>query len=103
MGSVEKYPEECFADVVDLLAAGTDVVTTGSSFIDTYAVDPGARRAIESACQRGDEFVPGRRAVSRLLGRGDRAGPVSSFVRMSRNRGARVALVRRVPEPRDDG
>ena len=53
MGSVEKHPEECFADVVDLLSAGTDVVTTGSSFVDTYAVDPARGCEIESACQRG--------------------------------------------------
>lgn len=53
MGSVEKHPEECLADVVALLDAGTDVIATGSSFIDTCAADPARGRAIEAACRRG--------------------------------------------------
>jgi hypothetical protein len=53
MGSVEKHPDECLADVVALLTSGTDVITTGSSFIDTYAVDLQWGHAIESACRQG--------------------------------------------------
>jgi hypothetical protein len=53
LGNVEKHPGDCLADVVDLLASGTDVIATGSSFIDTYAVDQALGRAIDAACQRG--------------------------------------------------
>jgi hypothetical protein len=53
MGRVEQNPEGCFADVVDLLGAGIDVVTTGSSFIDTSAFDPARHAAIAAACERG--------------------------------------------------
>jgi hypothetical protein len=53
MGAVEKYPDECFADVAELLAAGIDVIATGSSFIDVHAFDPGRGAAIAAACQQG--------------------------------------------------
>jgi hypothetical protein len=53
MGSVEKHPDECLADVVALLSSGTDVITTGSSFIDTFAVNPAWGHAIENACRHG--------------------------------------------------
>ena len=44
MGAVEKHPDECFADVSNLLLAGIDVIATGSSFIDVNAVRSGASR-----------------------------------------------------------
>lgn len=53
MGTVEKYPDECFADVAELLAAGIDVIATGSSFIDVHAFDPGRGAAIAAACEQG--------------------------------------------------
>jgi hypothetical protein len=53
MGRVEHDPKGCFADVVDLLCAGIDVITTGSSFIDTRAFDPARHAAIAEACARG--------------------------------------------------
>jgi hypothetical protein len=53
MGAVEKYPDECFADVAELLAAGIDVIATGSSFIDVHAFDPRRGAAIAAACKRG--------------------------------------------------
>jgi 2,4-diaminopentanoate dehydrogenase len=53
MGRVEHNPEGCFADVVDLLGAGIDVVATGSSFIDTRAFDPARHAAMAEACERG--------------------------------------------------
>ena len=53
MGRVEHDPKGCFADVVDLLAAGIDVVTTGSSFIDTKAFDPRRHDALAEACAHG--------------------------------------------------
>ena len=53
MGAVEKYPEQCFADVIQLLAAGINVIATGSSFIDVNAFDPGRGAAVAAACQRG--------------------------------------------------
>jgi hypothetical protein len=53
MGAVEKYPDECFADVAELLAAGIDVIATGSSFIDVHAFDPRHGAAIAAACKRG--------------------------------------------------
>ncbi len=59
MGSVEKYREACVADVIDLLAAGIDVVATGSSFIDIRAFDPEAGRDIEAACADGSSTFLG--------------------------------------------
>jgi hypothetical protein len=53
MGRVEHNPNDCFADVVDLLGGGIDVITTGSSFIDTRAYDPARHAAIAEACERG--------------------------------------------------
>ena len=53
MGAVEKHPDECFADVANLLLAGIDVIATGSSFIDVNAVDPARAAEIGAACQRG--------------------------------------------------
>jgi hypothetical protein len=53
MGRVEHDPEGCFADVVDLLTAGIDVITTGSSFVDTKAFDPARHAAITTACEQG--------------------------------------------------
>ena len=53
MGRVEHDPKGCFADVVDLLGAGIDVITTGSSFIDTKAFDLARHEAIAQACEQG--------------------------------------------------
>jgi hypothetical protein len=58
MGRVEQDPKGCFADVVDLLRAGIDVITTGSSFIDTRAFDPARHAAIAHACEHaGGTFL----------------------------------------------
>lgn len=59
MGRVEQYPEECFADVVDLLAAGIDIVATGSSFIDPRVIEPAKGEAIAAACQAGSSTFLG--------------------------------------------
>ena len=53
MGNVERYPDDCFADVVDLLTSGVDVIATGSSFIDSYGFDPERGRLIDRACKDG--------------------------------------------------
>jgi hypothetical protein len=53
MGRVEQNPKSCFADVVELLGNGIDVITTGSSFIDTRAFDPARHAAIADACESG--------------------------------------------------
>jgi hypothetical protein len=53
MGRVEHDPDGCFADVAELLAAGIDVVTTGSSFIDTRAFDPRRHALLVAACEAG--------------------------------------------------
>jgi hypothetical protein len=53
MGAVEKYPDDCFADVANLLLAGIDVIATGSSFIDVNAFDPARAAALDAACRRG--------------------------------------------------
>ncbi len=59
MGSVEKYPEGCVSDVVDLLASGIDVIATGSSFIDARAFDPEWGRKLEAACEKGSSTFLG--------------------------------------------
>lgn len=59
MGGVERNPDSCFQDVVDLLAAGSNVVTTGSSFIDVHTFDPARARAIEEACEKGSSTFLG--------------------------------------------
>jgi hypothetical protein len=59
MGRVEQHPDECFADVVDLLASGADVVATGSAFIDVRASDPERADVIEAACQEGSSTFLG--------------------------------------------
>jgi hypothetical protein len=53
MGAVERHPEECIADVAALLAAGIDVVATGSSFIDVHAFDAAWGRRLDDACFSG--------------------------------------------------
>jgi hypothetical protein len=53
MGAVEKHPDECFADVANLLLAGIDVIATGSSFIDVHAFDPSRAADVAAACRRG--------------------------------------------------
>jgi hypothetical protein len=59
MGSVEKHPEGCFAEVVELLESGADVIATGSSFIDVRAFAPEQARAIAAACATGASTVLG--------------------------------------------
>jgi hypothetical protein len=59
MGGVERHPDGCFQDVVDLLSAGVDVVATGSSFIDVRAFDPRRAEALEAACQQGSSSFLG--------------------------------------------
>ena len=56
MGAVEKHPEECFADVANLLLAGIDVIATGSSFIDVNAFDPTRAADIDAACRAGRQL-----------------------------------------------
>jgi hypothetical protein len=53
MGRVEHNPKGCFADVTELLAAGIDVITTGSSFIDTSVFDPARHGTMAKACSEG--------------------------------------------------
>jgi 2,4-diaminopentanoate dehydrogenase len=53
MGAVERHAEECIADVAALLAAGVDVVATGSSFIDVHAFDAAWGRRLDDACVAG--------------------------------------------------
>jgi 2,4-diaminopentanoate dehydrogenase len=53
MGAVESHPDDCFADVVNLLMAGIDVIATGSSFIDVNAFEPKRAADIDAACRRG--------------------------------------------------
>ena len=53
MGAVESNPDQCFTDVAALLAAGIDVIATGSSFIDVHAFDPSRGRAVAAACAQG--------------------------------------------------
>jgi hypothetical protein len=59
MGRVELDPDGCFADVVDLLAAGRDVIATGSSFIDPRAFDPARAREMQKACLAGSSTFLG--------------------------------------------
>ncbi len=59
MGSVERYREACVADVTTLLAAGIDVISTGSSFIDVRAFDPEWGRAVGQACAEGSSTFLG--------------------------------------------
>jgi hypothetical protein len=59
MGRVEIDPDGCFADVVDLLAAGRDVIATGSSFIDPRRFDPTRAREMEKACLAGSSSFVG--------------------------------------------
>jgi hypothetical protein len=54
MGNVERHGEACVEDIVELLSAGVDVVSTGSSFIDTWAFNPAWADRLEQACQKGN-------------------------------------------------
>ena len=53
MGRVEHNHKGCFDDVIALLGAGIDVITTGSSFIDTSVFDPARHVAMTKACAEG--------------------------------------------------
>ena len=59
MGRVEQHAAECLADVTDILASGSDVVATGSAFIDARAVDGDMGRAIDAACAEGSSTFLG--------------------------------------------
>jgi hypothetical protein len=59
MGRVEIDPEGCFADVVELLASGRDVIATGSSFIDPRAFDAARAQDMEKACLAGSSTFLG--------------------------------------------
>jgi len=59
MGRVEQHPDECFTDVVDLLAAGADVIATGSAFLDVRALDADRAAAVEAACRQGSSTFLG--------------------------------------------
>jgi hypothetical protein len=59
MGRVEIDPDGCFADVVDLLAAGRDVIATGSSFIDPRSFDPARAKQLQKACLAGSSTFLG--------------------------------------------
>lgn len=59
MGRVEQDPDGCFADVLSLLAAGADVVATGSAFVDVRALDAERGRAVEAACREGSSTFLG--------------------------------------------
>ncbi len=53
MGGVERHPETSIADIVDLLAAGADVISTGSSFTDARSIIPQWADQLEAACKAG--------------------------------------------------
>lgn len=53
MGKVEVDTAGCFADVIDLLASGKNVVATGSRFIHPRSLDNALADALEDACRRG--------------------------------------------------
>jgi 2,4-diaminopentanoate dehydrogenase len=53
MGGVERHPETSMEDIVDLLSAGIDVVTTGSSFIDVRVFNPAWAARLDAACASG--------------------------------------------------
>jgi len=53
MGNVERHGEACVDDIVALLCAGIDVISTGSSFIDTYAFNPLWAERLDDACRQG--------------------------------------------------
>ena len=54
MGNVERHGEACVDDIVELLSAGIDVISTGSSFIDTYAFNAEWADRLEKACAKGN-------------------------------------------------
>jgi hypothetical protein len=54
MGSVETEPEGCFADVIELLGSGRNVVATGTAFIDPLSLDGPVGAAMAEACERGN-------------------------------------------------
>jgi 2,4-diaminopentanoate dehydrogenase len=53
MGRVETNRDSCFDEVTDLLAAGIDVIATGSTFVDPRAMAPEYASGMEAACKRG--------------------------------------------------
>jgi hypothetical protein len=59
MGAVEKHPDEALVDITTLLASGADVITTGSSMIDVYAVEPHRGEALAEACRQGSSSFLG--------------------------------------------
>jgi hypothetical protein len=59
MANVERYRDECFADVARLLESGKNVVATGSSFIDPTVYDPALGQSLATACQKGQSSFLG--------------------------------------------
>lgn len=59
MGSVERHPETCFAEVAAILASGADVIATGSSFIDVATTDPEHANHLRDACREGSSTFLG--------------------------------------------
>lgn len=59
MGSVERHPDSCFAEVAAILASGADVIATGSSFTDVAASDPPRARDLQDACRTGSSTFLG--------------------------------------------
>lgn len=53
MANAERHTDACFRDVAELLAAGIDVVATGSPFIDVRANRPDRAETLHRACQEG--------------------------------------------------
>jgi len=59
MGRVEQDTEACLADIVDILASGTNVVATGAPLIDPGSVDPERRQRLQAACKEGSSSFLG--------------------------------------------
>ena len=59
MGNVERHGEACVDDVIVLLSSGIDVVSTGSSFIDTWAFNPAWAERLEQAGAKGESTFLG--------------------------------------------
>ncbi|MBL7492324.1 dihydrodipicolinate reductase [Frankia sp. AgB1.9] len=53
MARVENNVAACVGDAVDLLAAGADVIATGSPFIDAQSLGPEHHQALTAACEKG--------------------------------------------------
>jgi hypothetical protein len=59
MGRVEQRFDDCLTDIADLLAAGIDVITTGSSLIDATTLPAVPAERLSAACQQGSSTFLG--------------------------------------------